>query len=483
MPAVTPEPDWFFTVSRAADNASWVIRESVTNCSRALETSSAMAGNDEIGTGWGKSYDDAISDYILQVCRLADAFGAIASRSYTAGLNHLNAEFVAGGKQGAHPTAPSKPTAVDQRVPFAAPPSAVGDNGPGLNTDIPGLLGAIGVAVPNASPTKLAASGEALNALHSIIKDKSDDVLSAASTPPPDAGPDAALLHEEILTNLIAPAGRLHEDGVTLASAATGFGASVVARRNEIVSEINSLGVSVAITLTAGVLATLVTAGVSDVAAVGLTTVRIAATGRRIYSVIRVLSADSAAVSSSLNSVRAAGGLSARLTETINKPLATFDINEDGTISTSPIFPKWKQDAWERYIANGGDLTMEEWSKKYDQLMENVGNGSEWDLQVGELLGYSEENGFIAQYRDPSIVDDRIWDYANTDPDVRLLVENKSGRIDYAQLDKDEEALREGWNVQYNLRDPISPAQLARLDALAAKYPGQFTYQYLGGGG
>lgn len=481
MPAVTPEPDWFFAVSRAADNASWVIRESVANCSRALEISSAMAGNDEVGTGWGKNYDDAISDYVLQVCRLADAFGAIANRAYTAGLNHLNAEFVAGGMQGAHPSPPSKPTAVDQRVPFAAPPSAVGDNGPGLNTDIPGLLGAIGVAVPNASPTKLAAAGEALNALHSIIKDKSDDVFTAASTPPPDAGPDAALLHEEILTNLIAPAGRLQEGGATLASAATQFGASVVAKRNEIVSEIDSLGVSVAITLTAGVLATLVTAGVSDLAAAGLTTVRVAATGRRIYTVIRVLGADSAAVTSSLNSVRAAGGLAAQLTETINKPLATFDINEDGTISTSPVFPKWKQDAWERYIANGGDLTMEEWSKKYDQLMENVGNGSEWDLQVGELLGYSEENGFIAQYRDPSIVDDRIWDYANTDPDVRLLVENKSGRIDYAQLDKDEEALREGWNLQYNLRDPISPAQLARLDALADKYPGQFTYQYLGG--
>ncbi|WP_141216935.1 hypothetical protein [Rhodococcus sp. 14-2483-1-2] len=87
-------------------------------------------------------------------------------------------------------------------------------------------------------------------------------------------------------------------------------------------------------------------------------------------------------------------------------------------------------------------------------------------LQVGELLGFHEENGFVAQYRDPSIVDDHVWDYANTDPDVRLLVENKSGRMEYAQLDKDEEALREGWNVQYNLRDPISPAQIARLDAL-----------------
>ncbi len=82
-----------------------------------------------------------------------------------------------------------------------------------------------------------------------------------------------------------------------------------------------------------------------------------------------------------------------RLAETTEKPLATFEINEDGTVKTSPVFPKWKQDAWELYIANGVDLTMEDWSRKYDQLMENVGNGSEWDLQVGDLLGCSEENG------------------------------------------------------------------------------------------
>lgn len=478
MPAITPEPDWFFTVSRAADNASWVIRESVEGCSRALQMSSSMAGNDEVGTGWGKSYDDAISDYILQVCRLADAFGAIASRAYIAGLNHLNAEFVAGGKQGAHPFPPAMPTAVDQRVPFAAPPSAVGDNGPGLNTDIPGLLSAIGVAVPNANPAKLADAGEALDALASMIKDKSEDVLSAASTPPPDMGPDAALLHEEILNNVMAPAGHLHEDGATLASAATGFGASVVAKRDEITSEINSLGVSLAITVTAGVLATLVTAGVSNLAAAGLTAVRVAATGRRIVSVIRVLGADSAAVSSSLTSVRAAGGLSARLVETINKPLATFEINEDGTIKTSPVFPKWKQDAWERYLANGGDLSMEEWSKKYDQLMNNVSNGSEWDQEVRDIMGYKVEAGWLPQQRVPGIGVDRVWDFVNLQS--RELVENKSGRIDYDQLVKDESALRQGWRVTYNLRDPLSPAQLDRLENLARMYPGAFTYNFLG---
>ena len=223
-------------------------------------------------------------------------------------------------------------------------------------------------------------------------------------------------------------------------------------------------------------LATLVTAGVSDLAAAGLTTVRVAATGRRIYSVIRVLSADSAAVSSSLNSVRAAGGLSARLVETINKPLATFEINEDGTIKTSPVFPKWKQDAWERYQ---GDLSMEEWSKAYDNLMNNVSNGSAWDQQVKEIMGYTEENGWISQCRDEDLAPGRVWDFCNEE--LNTSIENKSGRIDPEQLAKDEEALRNGRRIEYNLRDPISPGQVAMLDRLVALYPNRFTYRYLGG--
>ncbi|MEV8236413.1 hypothetical protein AB0P23_14265 [Rhodococcus sp. NPDC077669] len=442
-----------------------------------------MAGNDQVGTEWGKAYDGAIGDFVLQTCRLADAYGAAASRAYLGGVNHLNAEYVAGGRQGIPPSPPPQPKSADQRVPFAAPPSSVGDNGPGLNSDIPVLVEAVGLSVPNAAPNRLATAGKALEALRILIKDKSDDLLDAARTPPPDTGPDATLLYDEILTNLVAPAGHLHEEGATLASAATSFGAAIVARRNEIVGAIDELGVSVAITLTAGVAATLVTAGGSDLVAAGVTAARIAATGRRIYNIVRLLESDTISTTTKMADIRAAGGLAARLSETIDKPLATFEVSEDGTIKTTPIFPKWKQDAWERYLASGGDLSMEEWSKKYDHLMANVNNGSEWDQYVGEVLGYTVENGFIPQYRNPDAADDRIWDFGNPDPAVRLLVENKSGRIDYEQLAKDETALRRGWNVQYNLRDPISPAQLARLQALADQYPGQFTYQYLGGGG
>lgn len=55
----------------------------------------------------------------------------------------------------------------------------------------------------------------------------------------------------------------------TLASAATSSGAAVVNRRNEVASAIDELVISMVVTLTVGIAATLVTAGGSDLVAAG----------------------------------------------------------------------------------------------------------------------------------------------------------------------------------------------------------------------
>ncbi|WP_141216936.1 hypothetical protein [Rhodococcus sp. 14-2483-1-2] len=100
-------------------------------------------------------------------------------------------------------------------------------------------------------------------------------------------------------------------------------------------SAIDELGISMVVTLTVGVAATLVTADGSDLVAAGVTAERIASTGRRIYNVIRALESDVVVTTSAMTEIRAAGGVAARLAETIEKPLATFEIDEDGTIKTS----------------------------------------------------------------------------------------------------------------------------------------------------
>lgn len=478
MPAIEVDHDWYFRIAGAANNASWCIREAVVTCAKNIDLYSGIAGDDEGGAEWGKTYDSVMPDFILNVCRLADACGSIASRAYQGGLNHLNAEFAASGGQGPAPQPPGPPPdSVDQRVPLAGPPSAVANNGEGLDTNIPELLDEIGVRVPNGNADHLIAVGTALAELRNTIADKTEDLIAATRPPTEPYGPDAEALYNEMTSNVIAPAGYIKEDATVLASAATDFGTAIVERRKDISDEMASLGTQLAITVVIGIAATVVTAGASDVAAAVVSGGRVARGGHRIYRVIQSLREETSTLNSKMSQLQAVGSVTAKLIETIGKPLTSFDVNEDGTIKSSGVFPKWKQDAWERYLANGGDLSMEEWSKKYDQLMKNISNGSEWDQKVKEILGYDEDKGWKSQYRDPEIADGRIWDFAN--PETRELIENKSGRLDYEQLEKDEIALRLGWNVTYNLKVPLPESQLRRLEELAEKYPDQFRYRVL----
>src|SRR5690606_11068501 len=120
------------------------------------------------------------------------------------------------------------------------------------------------------------------------------------------------------------------------------------------------------------------------------------------------------------------------------------DIDRDtGERKIEIKWPKSKQEAWERYLEDcptrkGGCKSMEEWSRLYDQLMENNGNGDEWDKEVAALLGYTPEAGWKPQQRVEG-VPNRIYDHVHYDengnPDE--LVENKSGSLDSKQLVKD----------------------------------------------
>jgi hypothetical protein len=54
--------------------------------------------------------------------------------------------------------------------------------------------------------------------------------------------------------------------------------------------------------------------------------------------------------------------------------------------------------------------------------------------------------------------------------------ENKSGAHDFGQLETDQLALERGWTVTWNINRlyPYSPEDLAELERLKAKWPGQF---------
>lgn len=481
--------EWFkyFEFAAAADAASLKIREKIDAVAPEIESVGAgMAGDDEIGRQWGNAWDSALNQFLPNACRLADAYGAIANRAYTAGVNFLTAEWVAAGKQGSPPSPPTKaPENVDQRVLVGNMPTSIGPNGEPLITDIPGLIDAIARDLPNGNDVKLAIVADLLDDIGNAIRQHSDEVRKFGREPGERDSRDAHLLYDEYVSNVLGPSGMAEEDATTMAGAARKFSQELVAQRQDMNQAIQELTTEAAATLAIGAAGSFVTATGSNWAAMGITAARVGSTAMRIRSVVETLQTATRAIGTTMTTLRVTASVVQLMNETISKPLANFEVDPDtGVIKTTPVFPKWKQDAWERYLLNcgtrpGGCVSMEEWSRLYDQLMENTSNGSEWDQEVGELMGYTPENGWQPQ-RHVDDVDGRRYDFVHYDEDgyPDELVENKSGRLDGDQLVKDELALEQGYKVTYNLRAPLSPSDQAKLDALEAAYGNQFTVNY-----
>lgn len=477
----------YFEFAAAADTASALIREKIDAVTPEIETVSArMAGDEEVGKEWGGKWDTAFNQFLPNACRLADAFGAIANRAYAAGVNFIAAEWVAAGKQGALPAPPTAPPQhVDQRVMLGNLPTSIGPNPEPLVTDIPGLTDAIAKDLPNGNDVKLDIVGDLLGDLATVIGEQNDAVRKFGREPGARDSRDAHLLYDEYVANVLAPGGMLKEDATTLANAATTFGQELVTQRRDMNTAIEELTMTAAVTLAVGAAGTVVTATGSNWVSLGVTAGRVTTTGLRIRSLVETLQTASRTIGTTLTTLRVTANISALMDETISKTLTNFEIDPDtGVIKMQPVFPKWKQEAWERYLADcgtrpSGCLSMEEWSKKYDQLMENTANGTEWDQEVGEILGYTKEDGWHPQ-RHVEGVDGRRYDFVhyNEDGEPDELVENKSGRLDGEQLVKDEQALDAGYKVTYNLKAPVSPSQQAELDRLKAEYGDQFTVNY-----
>jgi hypothetical protein len=47
-------------------------------------------------------------------------------------------------------------------------------------------------------------------------------------------------------------------------------------------------------------------------------------------------------------------------------------------------------------------------------------------------------------------------------------------------MSKDEQAVRRGWSITWQLKTELSPTLMTRLQELADKYPGRFNYTVAG---
>ncbi|MBS9534035.1 hypothetical protein KIH27_10605 [Mycobacterium sp. M1] len=470
------DPDWYFHTAEVLGRAaSRVAGDAGIVASTSALAANHMAGNDDIGTAWGTKFDASASETISGITALCSAWSALAGRVYQAGVNHAWAEFTAGrGKLPAPVNLPHSP-AISQ--PSLTLPSSVGRNGPGLTEIIPGLTGAVGQETPNANTDELGTAADAWGKFSVSLRDTAADVIDLIKRPDPSL-PDATAFYAAI-TSVTAPADALAADAQSLSSLTRAFAAATTTMRQNIAREVESTALQLEGSALVSVLATRVAGTASIRGEVAFVRWRLAQTGNRVRTQIRALQATTSLINTF--SPLFSSVMKAILDKNSLVPAEGFERNPDGTIkSTVRYFDRAKWEAWQRYRARGGLWDIDRWSKAYDQLKENSANGYWFDKYAADIMGYTPEQGWHSQYRDPNVVPSRVWDYAN--PDLREYVENKSGRLDVDQLVLDERALQRNVNITYNLNAnyAYSPAEIAALQRLQELYPGQFTVNRIG---
>lgn len=477
------DPDWYFQtaaiLSRAASKLATATGILADN---AVLGTNNMAGNDPVGTGWGTRYDTLSADTVNGAASLSRACSALASRIYQAGVNHAWAEFEAGRSRLPSPSnLPPKPAISTPSNPSLA--SAVGDNGPGLAVSLPGLEEAVGSPVPNAETHALAETATSWTTFSQAISEAVDDVIHQVRRPDPSL-PDASAFYESI-AGLSAPGDALSADALSLSGLAQNFSAGVSSMRNSITVELYATAIMIGGVAAVAALGSRVAGSVSVGIGMKAAQRRINAAGQNIRGFISTLQGVASLIDAFTPAFQPA--MKSELDKQSLIPAEGFERNPDGTIKpTIRYFDAAKWAAWQRYLERGGDMDIDTWSRLYDQLKENATSGYWWDKHyVPEIMGYNKDQGWTDQFGsrredlDEVPVPGRVWDWAN--PDTQELVENKSGRLDFDQLAKDEIALRDGWNVTWNINGnyPYTANELAALARLEELYPGQFTVNRL----
>jgi hypothetical protein len=158
----------FYSVGRSLfENAKKMHDAFAVNVSMLGETG-AMAGTDDAGTAWAKSYDERVAEVLGAVNDVNLAMENYGGVVIHVGYNHAVAEHNATPNNKAPaPTMPPTPTSASH--PLSVPPSAGGSNH-GLFDSAIGLIEQIGVPVPNGDTEKIDTAAAAWDRLATVYQ-------------------------------------------------------------------------------------------------------------------------------------------------------------------------------------------------------------------------------------------------------------------------------------------------------------------------
>lgn len=251
-----------------------------------------MAGNYDDAKKWSQSYGQSADEVIDNTRTLAETLGHFGSLVSWAGYNHDLANYNSNmsSSKGAPPTAPPPVPAPAVDACWVDSPSAFGGSGGGLQTNIPNLLGDIGIPVPDGDTALLDNAAAAWHAF--ITSDAVEDAMNLSllgvfrfqHVDSPEV-PDI----QEHLGTLASCAVNIQDSGNRLRQACSDHSSGLTQLRKTLHDLLRDLDIQLGLTLAITIFTSFLSAGASSGAGGAAAATEITTTAARMATAIRDL--------------------------------------------------------------------------------------------------------------------------------------------------------------------------------------------------
>lgn len=271
----------YFSIARDADDASKFLAQGASAITLALEGTDSMAGSDIAGKQWGAEYDAAAKDIIEGINSTTAALVSFSARLKQTAYNWGESDGLQGSLPGEERADEGQPTTVQA----AAPPSAIGDSGTGLQGVID-LVGEIGIPIPNGDTGKLDTAQSAWKSFADNDLRAAIDVLAAGrDTIVEDKSPEIDLIEAEYgeIQNSVIEIGKAVD---AIGPSCGDFKATLDKLRQDIKDTVEQMLIEQAASIAVGIALSFVTAGIASAAGAGVAAWRITRASKYIKNLI-----------------------------------------------------------------------------------------------------------------------------------------------------------------------------------------------------
>ncbi|KZF06610.1 hypothetical protein A2J03_24225 [Rhodococcus sp. EPR-157] len=264
------DPGTYYAAANVCFRVASALCDAARSAGDALSECGGMAGTYDEGAQWAVFYDEYAADFYTGVNALVEALENYGDVLTQAGYNYAVAEQVA-SQSSIAPEMPALPDYIETSL--LGPPPAAGGPGVGLLDDGLGLVGEVGIPVPDGDTVKLgiAAGVWRVLATGNGMTNLPMDLESAAALFADTVGPDVEFVDED-LHELSEATADLIVAANELSAACAEYRTSLVDLRDDLERILVSLAQELAVTAAISIAAACITFGAGAVAGIAAST-------------------------------------------------------------------------------------------------------------------------------------------------------------------------------------------------------------------